>query len=50
VKTVNAHQIISRLPESTADDYLAEALADAVNDAPPFTLDYVRLTVRARRP
>jgi trans-aconitate 2-methyltransferase len=50
VKTVNAHQIISRLPEEIADRYLAEALADAATDDPPFTLDYVRLTVRARRP
>ena len=50
VKTVNAHQIISRLPESIADRYLAEALADAANDDPPFTLDYVRLSIRARRP
>ncbi|HUO61575.1 MAG TPA: methyltransferase domain-containing protein [Candidatus Acidoferrales bacterium] len=50
VKTVNAHQIITRLPEDIADRYLAEALAEAANDNPPFTLDYVRLTVRARRP
>lgn len=50
VKTVNAHQIVSRLPEEIADRYLAEALADAANDDPPFTLDYVRLTVRACRP
>jgi trans-aconitate methyltransferase len=49
VKTVNAHQIISRLPESLADHFLEEALADASLDDPPFTLDYVRLTVRARR-
>jgi hypothetical protein len=50
VKTVNAHQIISQLPENIADRYLEEALAEAAHDDPPYTLDYVRLTVRARRP
>jgi len=49
VKTVNAHQIISRLPHEIADGFLEEALAEAAHDNPPFTLDYVRLTVRARR-
>lgn len=50
VQKVNAHRIVSRLPERLRESFVAEALKEFAHDRPPFTLDYVRLTVRARKP
>ena len=41
---------VARLPPAERDAFLRELTIAAVNDTPPFTLDYWRLNISARRP
>jgi trans-aconitate methyltransferase len=50
IRKVNIHRYLAKLPpehEQRFIDYLAD---QAAGDQPPFTLDYVRLTITADRP
>ncbi len=49
VRKVNAHRFVSRLPQELEDTFVRQAAEQAALDKPPFVLDYVRLTMRARR-
>ena len=41
---------LERLPEEFQDRFLDPLVAEAARDNPPFTLDYWRLNIRARKP
>ena len=41
---------VARLPQDDRDAFLRQLTVEAVGDAPPFTLDYWRLNIAARRP
>jgi trans-aconitate methyltransferase len=42
---------VSRLPDAASiQEFLAPIVAQAAADTPPFTLDYIRLNMQARRP
>lgn len=50
VATVVARPYLARLPQSEHKLFLAELALKAAADSPPFTLDYWRLNIAARRP
>ena len=50
VSKVNLHKYIAALPDQLAQDFANRVVAAAAEDDPPFTLDYIRLTIRAKRP
>jgi trans-aconitate methyltransferase len=51
VTAVVARPFLARLPdEATRQDFVATLTRQAGNDDPPYTLDYVRLNIEARRP
>lgn len=51
LRTVNLHAHLARLPEGhLREQFLDEVTERAASDDPPYTLDYCRLNIRARRP
>lgn len=50
VSKVNLHTYISALPDELAQEFSNKVVDEAAEDDPPFTLDYMRLTIRAKRP
>ena len=50
VRSVNLHRYIAKFPPEVEEDFVERLAAQASKDDPPYTLDYVRLTVRATRP
>ena len=49
--TVNMHAHLARLPEGSLRRRFVEELTDqAAQDEPPYSLDYCRLNIKARRP
>ena len=49
IRKVNIHRYVAQLPPEEETKFLDYLCDRAAADAPPFTLDYVRLTIRARR-
>jgi trans-aconitate 2-methyltransferase len=50
VEKVNLHKYVAALPDELAQEFANKVVGEAAKDDPPFTLDYMRLTIRARRP
>jgi hypothetical protein len=50
ITNVCVREHVARLPAAERDVFLRELTVAAVADAPPFTLDYWRLNITARRP
>lgn len=50
VSKVNLHKYIAALPDELAREFAEKVVSEAAEDDPPFTLDYMRLTIRAKRP
>ncbi len=50
IRSVNLHRYVAKLPPEVEEDFFERMTVLASKDHPPFTLDYVRLTVRAVRP
>jgi trans-aconitate 2-methyltransferase len=50
IRSVNLHRYIAKFPPEVEEDFVERLAALASKDDPPYTLDYVRLTVRATRP
>ncbi len=50
VSKVNLHRYLAALPDELANDFASRVVEMAAKDDPPYTLDYLRLTIRARRP
>jgi trans-aconitate methyltransferase len=50
VAKVSLHKYVAALPDELAQDFTNRVVDHAAKDDPPFTLDYMRLTIRARRP
>lgn len=48
--TVTLSPYMDRLPENLQDTFLDPVVAEAAKDEPPFTLDYWRLNLQARKP
>lgn len=49
VSKVNLHRYLAALPDELSDQFAAKLVEIAANDDPPYTLDYMRLTIRAKR-
>lgn len=50
VRSVNLHRYIAKFPPEVEEDFIERLAMLASRDNPPYTLDYVRLTIRAVRP
>lgn len=50
VSKVNLHKYVASLPDELAQAFSKQVVSEAAKDDPPYTLDYMRLTIRARRP
>jgi len=50
VRSVNLHRYVAKFPPEVEEDFVERLAMMASKDAPPYTLDYVRLSVRAKRP
>jgi trans-aconitate 2-methyltransferase len=50
IRSVNIHRYVAKFPPDVEEDFVDRLAAMASKDDPPYTLDYVRLTVRAARP
>ena len=50
IRSVNLHRYVAKFPPEVEEDFVERLAALASKDDPPYTLDYVRLTVRATRP
>jgi trans-aconitate 2-methyltransferase len=50
IRSVNMHRYVAKFPPEVEEDFVDRLAAMASKDVPSYTLDYVRLTVRARRP
>jgi trans-aconitate 2-methyltransferase len=50
IRSVNLHRYVAKFPPDVEEDFFERLAAMASKDDPPYTLDYVRLTVRAFRP
>jgi trans-aconitate 2-methyltransferase len=50
VDHVCLHPYLNRLPDDLKGPFSAALVAEAASDVPPFTLDYFRLNISARRP
>jgi trans-aconitate 2-methyltransferase len=50
VEKVNLHKYIAALPDKLAHEFSSKVVSEAAKDDPPFALDYMRLTIRAKRP
>lgn len=49
VSKVNLHRYLAALPDELSDQFAAKLVEFAANDEPPYTLDYMRLTIRAKK-
>jgi trans-aconitate 2-methyltransferase len=50
VEKIILHRVLAKLPEDLQRQFLSELTERASHDDPPYMLDYVRLTIRARHP
>ncbi len=50
VSKVNLHRYLAALPDELSEQFAAKVVEMATNDTPPYTLDYMRLTIRGKRP
>ena len=50
VSKVNLHKYVAALPDELAQQFAERVVSEAEQDNPPFTLDYMRLTIHAKRP
>ena len=50
IGNVCVREHVARLPHDDREAFLRELTVEAVGDTPPFTLDYWRLNMAARRP
>lgn len=50
VSKVNLHKYIAALPDELVQPFADKVVSEAASDDPPYTLDYMRLTIRAKRP
>jgi trans-aconitate methyltransferase len=50
VSKVNLHRYLAALPDELSDQFAANLVEIAAKDDPPYTLDYMRLTIRATKP
>jgi trans-aconitate 2-methyltransferase len=49
VSKVNLHRYLAALPDELSDQFAVKVVEMAKDDDPPYTLDYMRLTIRARK-
>jgi len=49
IRSVNLHRYVAKFPPEVEEDFVERLAAMASKDDPPYTLDYVRLTIRANR-
>ncbi len=47
VRSVNLHRYVAKFPPEVEEDFVERLAVLASKDDPPYTLDYVRLTIRA---
>lgn len=50
IRSVNLHRYMAKFPPEVEEDFVDRLAMMASKDHPPYTLDYVRLTVRATKP
>ena len=50
VSKVNLHRYLAALPDELSEQFAEKVVEMAAKDDPPYTLDYMRLTVRGKRP
>ena len=50
IRSVNLHRYVAKFPREVEEDFVERLAAMASKDNPPYTLDYVRLTIRATKP
>jgi trans-aconitate 2-methyltransferase len=50
VEKVNLHKYIAALPDDLAHQFVVKLVEEAAKDDPPYTLDYMRLSIRAKKP
>ena len=50
VEKVNLHKYVAALPDDLAHQFAIKVVQAAANDDPPYSLDYMRLTIRAKKP
>lgn len=50
VSKVNLHRYLAALPDELSEQFAAKVVELAATDDPPYTLDYMRLTIRALKP
>ncbi len=50
VSKVNLHRYLAALPDELSGQFADKLVGIAANDDPPYTLDYMRLTIRGKRP
>ncbi len=49
VSKVNLHRYLAALPDELSGQFADKLVEIAANDDPPYTLDYMRLTIRGKR-
>jgi hypothetical protein len=50
VSKVNLHRYLAALPDELSELFAEKVVEMSKDDDPPYTLDYMRLTIRARKP
>jgi trans-aconitate 2-methyltransferase len=50
VSKVNLHRYLAALPDELSEQFATNVVEMAADDDPPYTLDYMRLTIRGLRP
>ncbi len=50
VSKVNLHRYLAALPDELSGEFADKLVEMAASDDPPYTLDYMRLTIRGKRP
>ncbi len=50
VSKVNLHRYLAALPDELSEQFADKVVEMSASDDPPYTLDYMRLTIRAKRP
>ncbi|HEU5400449.1 MAG TPA: methyltransferase domain-containing protein [Terriglobales bacterium] len=50
VSKVNLHRYLAALPDELSGQFADKLVEIAANDDPPYTLDYMRLTIRGKKP
>jgi trans-aconitate methyltransferase len=50
VSKVNLHRYLAALPDELSEQFAVRVVEMAAKDDPPYTLDYLRLTIRGKRP